>query len=94
MNYTYCLDNNLEIIIPSCTYIIVSSILNIVLGNYTFKFLINKKKQKLRLKQLKEARYRRKTKYSNENLEYRIYVKRINSSIPEWAYNDFVDNSI
>lgn len=92
-NINCCIENNLIITVPFLIFAFVSFIFNIISCSFWVKSYQEKKKRKKRLAEIKKARERKKKKFSEKNLEYQIYVKRGNSSIPEWAYEQYMDDA-
>jgi len=100
MNYTNttdpasCFGNNLVIITPIFAIFFTSIVFNIISGTFWCKYRRERKKRRRRVLEMRKARNRKKKKFSEKNLEYQVYVKRDNSSVPEWAYNQYMEDSI
>ena len=93
-NINCCFEDNLSIILPILIFAFLSFIFNIVSFSFWGKFYKEKKKRKKRLIEIRKSKARRKKRFSEKNLEYQIYVKRGNSSIPEWAYTQYMEDAI
>lgn len=93
-NKLSCFSNNLEITIPFSLIFGISLIFNGILFKYFYKFSLEKKRKRKRLLQIRKAREKKNKKYDCQNIDFKTYIQRVNSSIPEWAYTQYLEESI
>ena len=84
----------LEVGVPLGIMLGISLIVNIVSCCHLHKYRKEELKRRKRVLQVKQARQRKKKRFSEKNLEYEAYKQREKSSIPEWAYNQYMDEGV
>ena len=89
-----CLNDNVAIVSGVLIITFISFVFNVVSCSFWGKFNKDRKRRKKRILAIREARKQKRKKFSDKNLEYQRYIKSVNSSIPEWAYNNIMEDSI
>ena len=88
-----CFIEEIKYIIPISLLSLFFFLFNIYLVNIWFKYCFLLKKRKKKLRKLKLIREKKKKKY-NTNIEFLSYKKRFNTSVPEWAFNQYIEQQI
>lgn len=89
-----CVLDNLSVVTPILVFIFLSIIFNIISCSFWSKFHQERKRRRKRLKAVRKLRNKKKKRYSEKNLEYEKYIKRDNSTISEWAFNQYMDDLV
>lgn len=89
-----CFTDNINITIPFILILSFSLIFNFVSCSFWVKFKRERTRRKKRIEAVRLARNKKKQKYSEKNLEYQVFAKKNKTTIPEWAYNQFMEDMI